>query len=217
MKTDTQLQQDIMDELNWDQSINATKIGAEVTHGVVTLSGYVDSFTEKWNIEQAAQRVSGIKALAIAIEVMLPWTSQRSDADIASSAQNILEWNTYLPKDHVHVMVEKGWITLTGAVDWEYQKLSLKHSLSSLMGVTGVSDHISITPTISSGSVKADIESALRRRSRFNEHGISVQVNQADVTLSGSVDNWSERELANHTAWGTPGVHSVVNNITVAL
>ncbi|TDK67082.1 BON domain-containing protein [Sapientia aquatica] len=217
MKTDAELQQDILDELRWEQSINATRLGVEVKDGVVTLTGHVDKFTDKWNAEEVVQRVSGIKALAIEIEVSLPGTSQRTDGDIASAAQNILDWNTYLPKDRVHVMVEDGWITLTGTVDWEYQKLALKNSLSPLLGVTGVSDQISISPTVSSVTVKDDIESALRRRARFNEHSISVHVDHADVTLSGSVDSWSERELANHAAWGTPGVHSVINNIKVAL
>ena len=216
MKTDSQIQQDVIEELKWEQSVNDTQIGVSAKDGIVTLSGHVASFAEKWNAEHAAQRVSGVKALAIEIDVSLPGSSHRNDVDIARSVENILEWNTYLPKDHVKVMVEDGWITLTGEVDWNYQKQALSTPIRYLMGVKGVSDNIAIRPAVSSGAVKSDTEAALRRRARVNAHNVSVEVHEANVTLSGTVDNWSERELARHTVWGTPGVRKVVDNITIA-
>jgi osmotically-inducible protein OsmY len=217
MKTDAQVQQDVIEELKWEQSVNASQIGVEVNGGIVTLAGHVGSFAEKWDAERAAQRVSGVKALAIEIDVTLPGSSHRNDADIARSAENVLEWSTYLPRDHVKVMVEDGWLTLTGEVDWEYQKQAVATGVRYLMGVKGVSDNISIRPVVSSNAVKSQIEAALRRRARTNARNVSVEVNGANVTLSGTVDNWSERELARHTAWGTPGVHRVVDDLTIAL
>jgi osmotically-inducible protein OsmY len=216
MKTDTQIQQDVIEELKWEQSVNASQIGVEVKDGIVTLAGHVSSFAEKWDAERATQRISGVKALAIEIDVALPGSSHRNDADIARSVENILEWSTYLPRDHVKVMVEGGWITLSGEVDWEYQKQNLTGGIRHLMGVKGVSDNITIRPAVSSSAVKSDIEAALRRRARVNAHNVSVEVHEANVTLSGTVDNWSELELARHTAWGTPGVRKVTDNITIA-
>jgi len=127
-----------------------------------------------------------------------------------------LEWSTYLPRDHVKVMVEGGWITLSGEVNWEYQKQTLATGVRYLMGVRGVSDNITIRPAVSSNVVKSDIEAALMRRAKANAHNVSVEVHDANVTLSGTVGNWSEHELARHTAWGTPGVRKVVDNITIA-
>jgi osmotically-inducible protein OsmY len=216
MKTDDQLQQDVIEELKWEPSVNDTQIGVSVKDGIVTLSGHVSNFAEKWNAENAAKRVSGVKALAIEIDVSLPGSSHRNDVDIARSVENILAWSTYLPQDHVKVIVEDGWITLTGEVDWEYQKQALSAPIRYLLGVKGVSDNIAIRPAVSSSVVKSEIEAALRRRARINAHNVSVDVHEANVTLSGTVDNWSERELVRHTAWGTPGVRKVVDNITIA-
>ena len=215
MKTDYQLKQDIIAELGWEPSVNAAQVGVEVKDGIVTLAGHVDSFAEKWNAEAAAQRVSGVKALAVELDVRLPGSTQRADADIARTATNVLEWTTYLPKDAVKVMVENGWITLSGEVDWEYKKREAIYAVRYLMGVTGVSDQITVKPAVSTNTVKADIEAALQRRAVTDAQNISVAVHGSDVTLSGTVHNWSERELAASTAWCTPGVNNVVDNINV--
>jgi len=215
VKTDKQLKQDIIDELDWEPSVNAAQIGVEVKDGIVTLTGHTDSFAEKWNAEAAAQRVAGVKALAIEMEVTLPGSSRRTDADIARTATNVLEWTTYLPKDAVKVMVENGWITLTGEVEWEYKKREAVYAVRYLMGVTGVSDQIVIKPVVSTSAVKEDIEAALKRRAVNDAKNITVDVRGGDVTLTGTVHNWSDRELAASTAWCTPGVHNVVDNINV--
>ena len=216
MKTDMQLQQDVIEELKWDQSLNSTAIGVEVSDGVVTLAGHVASYSEKWNAEVAAQRVSGVKALAVELDVNLPGSSERTDADIARSVENVLQWSTYVPAEHVNVMVESGWITLSGEVEWEYQRRAAVNGVSHLMGVKGVSDQIGLRPAVSSRSIKSEIEAALGRRNRANAHNVQVEVHDANVTLSGTVDNWSERELVRRTAWGTPGVRKVDNNISIA-
>jgi osmotically-inducible protein OsmY len=214
-QNDNQLKLDVIAELGWEPSVNAAQIGVEVKEGVVTLTGHVESFAEKWNAEAAAQRVSGVKALAVELEVTLPGSSVRTDADIARTAANVLEWTTYLPKDAVKVMVENGWITLTGEVEWAYKKREAAYAVRNLMGVKGVSDQIVIKPVVSTSAVKSDIEAALKRRAAADGQNISVEVNGGTVTLSGTVQNWSERELASNTAWCTPGVRNVYDNISV--
>lgn len=216
MKSDAQIQHDVMDEIHWDQALNASKIDVAVNQGVVTLAGHVTSYTQKWHAEQAAQRVAGVQALVGEIGVMLPAASQRADADITRAIQNVISWSSYLPDGHVDVAVESGWVTLSGQVDWDYQKLALANAVSPLMGVTGISNKISVRPAVTVNDVKADIEAALRRRSNSEVHHVIVDVDNSDVTLSGIVDNWVARDLAHHTALRTPGVKSVTNNITIA-
>ena len=215
MKTDTQLQSDVIAELKWEPSINAEQIGVEVKEGIVTLAGHVDSYAEKIGAERAAMRVSGLKALAVEMDVKLPGFSARTDSDIARSVDNVLQWTTYLPKDTVKIKVEGGFVTLSGEVNWEYQRQTAVGAVRYLMGVKGVNDQLIIRPKLSAPVVKADIEAALKRRAQRDANEISVSVQGTDVTLTGKVHSWSERELATHTAWGSPGVRSVVDNITL--
>jgi len=216
MKTDTELQQDVIAELAWEPSVHAEQIGVEVKDGVVTLAGHVGSFVEKWEAERAAERVSGVKALAVEMDVTLPGSSKRNDVDIARSARNVLEWSTYRPQHEIKVVVEAGWITLTGEVDWEYQRQAASNSIRGLIGVTGVSDQIVIKPKATVLPIKSDIEAALKRRIHSDAKHISVGVKGADVTLNGTVHSWSERDSARNSAWSTPGVRSVADNLTVA-
>ena len=215
MKTDAQLQQDVNAELNWEPSVNAAQIGVQVRDSIVTLTGHVDSYGEKWNAERAAQRVCGVKALAVEIEVNLPALTQRNDADIARTVENALEWIVYLKKDSVKVMVEQGWVTLSGEVEWEYQRKTATAAMRYLMGVRGVSDQITIKPKATVVAIKASIESALKRRAIIDSQSIQVSVSGGDVTLSGSVQSWPERDMARHSAWGTPGVRHVIDNMTI--
>jgi osmotically-inducible protein OsmY len=216
MKTDAQLKQDVISELTWEPSVNPAAIGIEVKDGIVTLAGHVDNFNEKWNAESAAQRVPGAQALAVEIDVMLPGYYQRNDADIAGATENVLQWTTYCKKDTVKVMAEKGWITLTGVVEREHQRRTAAWILKSLIGVTSVSNQIAIKPAVSLTAVKSDIDAALKRPANGESKNISVDVRGDHVTLSGSVHSWSERELVMHTAWGTPRVRNVVNNISIS-
>lgn len=215
MKTDKQLQTDVIAELSWEPSVHAAEIGVEVRDGVVTLAGHVSSYAEKWNAERAAQRVSGVKALAVEMDVKLPALGQRDDADIAASATNMLAWATAVPDDAVKVLVEDGWITLSGAVDWQYQKQAASDAVRFLIGVKGVSDQIAIKPAVTASAVKADIEAALNRRAIADAKKITVQVSGGDVTLTGAVHSWSERDLATHSAWGAPGVRHVIDKMTL--
>jgi osmotically-inducible protein OsmY len=215
MKTDTQLKYDILSELEWEPSINASQIGVEVQDGVVTLAGHVDSYGEKWHAERAVERVSGVRALAVEIAVKLPGSSKHSDTEIAHAAQSALKWQAFLPEGAIQFMVESGWITLSGRVEWEYQRQAANTAVRHLRGVKGVNDEIVINAKLSAGNVKANIESALKRRAIADGQKITVTVDGPDVTLDGKVTSWTEREQASNSAWGTAGVEKVVNNITV--
>jgi len=216
VKSDAQLKLDVMAELDWDPSIDATRIGIEVRNGVVTLAGHVDTFAEKWDAERAAQRVDGVQALAVEIDVALPGSSMRTDSDIAQAAQNVLLWTATIPGEAIKVMVEGGWISLSGEVEWEFQRQIATSLVRRLMGVTGVSNNIGIRSRASSGAVKSDIEAALKRRGTTDSGRIAVDVQGSDVTLTGVARNWSERERARHAAWSAAGVSSVVDRMTIA-
>lgn len=216
MKTDKQLKNDILVELRWEPSVNAEQIGVEVKDGIVTLAGHVDSFVEKWAAEKAAKKVSGVRALAVEMDVKLPSLSQRNDADIARSADSALEWTTYLPRNTIKIQVESGWVTLDGDVEWEYQRRAALSAVRNLMGVKGITNNIVIKSKVTANGVKADIIDALKRRAITDSQKIVVDVHGSDVTLSGTVDNWAERDLARHSAWSTAGVQNVQNNIIVA-
>lgn len=216
MKTDSQLQQDVSAELKWEPSVHAARIGVEAKDGVVTLAGQVDSYSEKWNAERAAQRVAGVKAMTTELKVHLTGLSKRTDADVAEAVENMLEWTSSLPAGAIKVMVEGGWVTLSGDVDWQYQRQAATDSVRNLMGVTGVSNEISIKPTLTATAVKTDIEAALKRTSIADARQISVAVHGSDVTLSGTVHSWDERNTATNSAWGTPGVRNVVDMMTLA-
>ncbi len=215
MKTDGQLKQDIIAELTWEPSVNAAQIGVEVKNGTVTLAGHIDSYTEKLNAERAAQRVAGIKGLAIELDVKLPGYGKRTDGDIAQSVERSLGWTTVVPKDSIKVKAEQGWMTLSGSVEWDYQREAAKNAVRYLSGVVGLSDEIAIKPQASMSAVKSQIEASLKRRAVNDAQQIIVNVSGSDVTLSGTTHSWSERELASNSAWATPGVGKVINNIAI--
>jgi len=216
MKTDTQLQLDVTEELHWEPSVHNTQIRVDVKDGIVTLAGHVGSYAEKWDTERAAQRISGVKALNIEIDVTLSGSSKRNDADIARTSEHVLQWMSNLRKNSIKVVVDSGWITLSGEVDWEFQRHAATDAVRYLIGVTGVSDHITIKNKQPSRVVKSDIENALKRRAITDMQLITVDVRDTDVTLTGTVRSWLERELARHSAWSTPGVRNVVDAMTIA-
>jgi osmotically-inducible protein OsmY len=215
MKTDAQLQEDIIAELQWEPAVDATQIGVEVKDGIVTLAGHVGSYLEKWEAQRAAQRVSGVKALAVEMDVSLPGSSARNDVDIARAASNVLQWSTYWPEDQIKVLVENGWITLNGKLDWEYQREAAERSVRGLMGVVGISNQIVLKSSASWKPVKSEIEAALQRRIHADARHITVDVNGADVTLSGTVHSWAERDAARNAAWSTAGVRNVADSLDI--
>ncbi len=215
MKSDDQVKKDVNAELKWEPSVHGAQIGVEVKDGVVTLTGHVSSYTEKLHAESAAQRVNGVQAIAVSLDVRLPDDSERDDADIARTAKNVLDWLSVLPLKAVNVVVEDGWITLSGSVQWQYQRVAAKSAVRFLMGVKGVTNQISIEPHTTAGAVKSDIEDALKRNAQFDAKNIRVDVDGADVTLSGKVQSWTERDAVRHSAWNSPGVRTVVDNLIV--
>lgn len=215
MKTDLQLQQDVMAELRWEPMVQAARIGVEVKDGVVTLCGEVGSHAEKWIAERAAQRIHGVMALAVDLEVRLGPFGRRTDADLAHSARNMLCWTSSVPAEDVQVQVEKGWVTLSGEVEWQYQRQAAADCVRHLAGITGFSNQIAVLPEFSSKGVKADIEASLKRRAAPDAQPIAVEVQGAEVTLRGTVHSWAERDLATRSAWGTAGVKQVIDKMTL--
>ncbi len=215
MNRDARLQRDVLAELLWESAVNAAHIGVEVEDGIVTLAGRVDTYAEKWAAEKAALRVDGVKAVAVELEVCLPALSLHRDADIARSIENGLRWMSVLPHDALKVMLEKGWVTLSGTLHWDYQRRAALSLVRYISGVTGVSDHIAITPPVNMRVVREDIEAALQRVAGIDASGIEVSVEGAEVTLTGCVHDWTERQAVRDSVWNSPGVQSVVDNLTM--
>jgi osmotically-inducible protein OsmY len=216
MRTDTQLQQDVIDELKWDPSVKAA-IRVDVKDGVVTLSGYVDSYSKKWAADRAAARVFGVKAVAEEIQVRLPGSLKRPDESIARVASNALEWDVSVPHDRVKVQVQNGFVTLTGEVDWWYQKNAAENAVRHLVGVVSVSNGITIKPESKhlDEDVKDNIENAFQRNAVLDARRITVETSGGKVILRGSVHSWLEREQVQWAAWAAPGVSEVESHITI--
>lgn len=215
MKTDKQLQEDVLAELAWESSVNSAHIGVEVNQGVVTLSGHVDTYAEKWGAERAAKRVQGVRAVAIEMDVKLKSSEKRTDSDIALSAINAMQWLSTVPKDTVHTTVENGMITLSGDVVWNYQRDAAVAAVRNLAGVRGVVNQIIVKPRVNVTAVKGDIEAALKRHAALDAQQIVVSLDGDTITLSGKVQNWSEKNLAINAAWNSPGVRYVVDKLVL--
>lgn len=216
MKTNRQLQQDVIDELRWEPAVEASSIGVETKDGVVTLAGHVDSYAQKWAAEKAAQRVAGVKGVVDEIDVTLPDTSKRSDADIVRAAGGALEWSSVVPKNAVKIVVDDGIVTLSGEVDWAFQRSAAVSAVRNLIGVRAVNDQIVLKLNRASvRDIKRNIHSALHRQAQLDADAITVAVDGGSVILGGSVDSWAERMAARNAAWAAPGVRDVVDNLMI--
>ncbi|MDF2118607.1 BON domain-containing protein [Roseiarcaceae bacterium H3SJ34-1] len=213
---DLNLRQDILDELEFEPRVHAANIGVAVEKGVVTLTGHVTSYAEKLAAETATLRVKGVRAVAQEIEVRYPSDKKSSDDEIASRALNIIAWDATVPDGEIQVKVQDGWITLSGEVDWNYQKAAAEHAVRKLSGVVGVTNFVTVKPRVAAYNVKERIENALKRNAEVEADHIQVQVSGNKVTLNGKVQTWYERSVAERAAWAEAGVTMVDDRLTVA-
>ncbi len=216
MRTNIQLQRDVMDELQFEPSVNASNIGVIAKDGIITLTGKVNNYAEKYAASEAAERVAGVKAVIDETKVDLPLAHQRDDQDIAQAALNALKWHVWVPKDALKVKVEQGWVTLEGAVDYKFQQTAAKDAVQSLTGVTGVSNLITLKAVVAPSDLKVRIEDALSRAAELDGERIKVEVDGNKVVLRGNVSSWAERDEAERAAWSAPGVWDVDDKIEIA-
>jgi osmotically-inducible protein OsmY len=216
-RTDEHIQRDVLEELKFEPRVQPNEVGVAVTDGVVTLTGYVDSYAKRWAAEDAAHRVRGVKAVANEIEVRLPTASERTDTDIGRAVTHALEWDVAVPLDRIDITVSKGWVTLKGEVEWHYQKEEAERVVRRITGVKGVTNLITVKPRPTPSQLKEKIEQALVRSATMDAQRITVEVQGSKVILKGTVRSWAEREEAQRAAWAAPGITSVENRITVSL
>jgi osmotically-inducible protein OsmY len=218
-RSDEQIQRDVLGELKWEARVQPNEVGVTVNDSVVTLTGWVDNYGKKWTAERTAHRVSGVRAVANDIEVRLPSSAERTDADLAGAATRALEWDAFVPIDKLDVTVSRGWVTLKGAVEWEYQRRSAERAVRRLAGVRGVTNLVSVRPGVqpSPQRVRRDIEDALVRNAETDADQVTVDVDGDAVILTGPVRSWTEKQEAERVAWSAPGVASVDNRIVVTL
>lgn len=215
--SDLMLRENVLDELNYEPSLDATNIAVMAKDGVVTLTGHVSSYAEKLAAERATWRVHGVKAIAQKLEVELPGSKKLSDDDIARRAINILAWDVLAPSGGIHVKVSNGWVTLSGAVPWNYQREAAEADIRKLSGVTGVSNNILVEPHVQAGDVRKNIVDALKRHAEVEAERIKVDVRpDGTVAIEGQVDDWEERKAVERAAWSAPGVRSVENRVRIS-
>jgi osmotically-inducible protein OsmY len=217
MKTDTELQHAVMEELAWEPSVDAAEIGVSAESGIVTLSGIVKSLPQKWAAEKAAQRVSAVQAVTDEITVKFPGDGELTDTEVARAAVNALDRSASLPQGRVTLIVSHGWITLEGTVQFHYERVAAEYAVRGIKGVKGVTNLISVKPLHTSpNDIRHRIERAFERSADLDAQTISVESQDGKVTLRGAVDSWKEREQAEWAAWAAPGVSQVENQIIVA-
>jgi osmotically-inducible protein OsmY len=216
-KSDSQLQQDVLQELEYEPSISASQIGVTAEDGIVGLTGNVQSYAAKYTAVHAAERVAGVKAVTDELKVDLPAFHLRNDEDIARAVVNALQWNVWVPADRIKVKVDGGWITLEGEVDHKYEQTAAEDAVRNLTGLKGVTNLITLrTPAVSESELKTNIEQALRRAAEIDADKIDVTVEKDKVILNGKVSSWAERDEAERAAWSAPGVNEVVDYLDIA-
>lgn len=217
MRSDSEIKRDVEDELKWDSDIDATDVAVAVKGGVVTLTGFVRSFMQKWQAERDVKRVSGVMGVANDIEVRLPIGSERPDPELARDAVTALKNELPFSHERMKVVVKNGWVTLEGDAEWNYQRTRAEDAVRRVRGVKGVSNMIVLKPRVAATEIKAKIEEAFRRSAEIDADRITVEAHGSEVILKGAVRSWAERQEAERAAWRAPGVTKVDNRITIRI
>ncbi|MDO8441326.1 MAG: BON domain-containing protein [Polaromonas sp.] len=215
MKADADLKNDVLTELSWDPLVPEARVGVTVHEGVVTLTGHLDTYAEKIAARRAVERVSGVKAIAVELDVIPMGVHQRSDTEIAAAVEHALSWNTSIPQDRVKVMVEKGWVTLSGELDWNFQRRAVERMIRPLKGVVGIADNIRLKTLPIPVNLSNRIQDALTRQAVREARRIDITVDGSVVTLHGHVHSWAERNAAEGATWSAPGVSRVINQLII--
>lgn len=215
MKTDAEIQKDVMDELKWVPLLKSTEIGVGVKNGIVTLSGVLDTYGKKALAEKAATRVAGVKAVADDLEVKLSPGGKRTDTEIAEAVLNALKWHSAMQENKIKVKVDNGWVTLEGECEWAFQRTAAATMVKDLMGVTGIANNIKIVPALSAHEVKHKIAAAFHRSATVDSGKVNIQVIGNKVTLTGTVRSFVEKKDAENAAWLAPGVNAVENKLSI--
>jgi osmotically-inducible protein OsmY len=216
-RTDEEIQRDVLEELKWDSRVRPNEVGVAVKDGIVTLTGWVDSYLKKTSAEEAAHRVRGVKAVANDIEVRLPGFAERTDADLAAAVLNALRWDAGIPTDKIDVTVSNGWVTLKGEAEYGCQKIDAERVIRHLSGIRGVTNLIAVRPRVLPTDLKQQIERELVRNAELDAQRITIDVEGSKVILRGTVRSYAEKKVAEEAAWTTPGVTEVENRITISL
>jgi osmotically-inducible protein OsmY len=216
-RSDEQIQQDVLEELRWDSRVQPNEIGVAAKDGIVSLTGWVDSYSKKWAAERASHRVRGVRAVVNDLEVRLPIAAERTDPDIAEAARRSLEWDAFVPIQQIEVTVAKGWVSLQGEVEWQYQKRAAERAVRRLSGVRGVTNLVTVRPRYrpSPDDLRRRVADALIRSAETDAQRIDIDVDTDRVILIGTVRAWAEKNEAERVAWSAPGVTAVDNRIIV--
>ena len=216
MRSDSEIERDVKDELQWDPDLDATNIAVSVKDGVVTLAGYVKSYTDKYEAEAAAKRVASVRAVANDLKVRLPSVDERPDPDIARDAVAAIKSQLPISSEHIKVVIKNGWVSLEGQVEWQYQRQTAEKAVRRIKGVKGVSNLIQLGPRAQPEDIKRKIQEAFKRNAEVDANRIMVETNGSEVILKGTVRSWVEREEAERVAWSAPGVTKVEDRIAVS-